>query len=204
MLTAVLDLLSTLPATSVIGVVALLLVVESGTLVGVALPGTTLLVGLGLWSYTAPGTLLPAIAAAAAGTVLGAHLAWYRGRSMLPVGSASGRSAVRLRVARLVGWMAGRGPATVGLLLAVGHWAAAARSVMPRVAAAGGTPYRMAGPVLAVTGTAWAATLVVAGNRLGGQLLAQLSWLPVAAVAALIVALLVRSSLGGPRRVLTG
>jgi hypothetical protein len=62
---------STWPEPLVLVAAAALLVAESGTLVGMALPGTTLLVALGLWSHLAPGVLVPSIVAAAAGTVAG-------------------------------------------------------------------------------------------------------------------------------------
>jgi membrane-associated protein len=188
-LTAVLDALAALPAPAVVGVVALILVFESGSLLGMALPGTTLLVALGIWTHAAPGTLVPAAAAAACGTIAGAHLAWWRGRVAGPAGSAaagSGRRAAALaQVALLGARMVARGPASVVALLAVGHWAAAARPVLPRVLGGAGVPYRVAGPVLLVSGAAWATTLVLVGERLGAQLLTTLSWVPIAVVVAL-------------------
>lgn|GEM_PF-2588723 len=91
-----------------------MLTVGSGTLVGVVLPGSTLLVALGLWAHHAPGALLPAIVVAATATVTGAHLGWWRGRA--------GRRGVRGG-----SWFADRGPLSTVALLALGHRAAAAR-----------------------------------------------------------------------------
>jgi membrane-associated protein len=194
-LTALLDIAATWPAPVVLGVAGVLLVVESGALVGIVLPGTTLLVALGLWSLTAPHVLAPAVIAAAVATVTGAHLGWLRGRSGAPVGRAPGQLG-RLTDARgrqAGAWLAERGrPATVALL-ACGHWAAAARPVLPRVAGAAGVPYRTVGPVLVLSGSAWAATLVLLGNRVGALVVTTAAWVPILLVALLVAALVLRS-----------
>ncbi|NMH82383.1 hypothetical protein HF577_35510 [Pseudonocardia xinjiangensis] len=198
-LTALLDALASLPAPLVLVVAALVLVAESGTLVGIALPGSTLLVALGLWSHTAPDALLPAIAVAAAGTVTGAHVSRWRGRSHQDgLGSASGspgrwRRAVQARAVRAQHWLAGRGPAATAVLLACGHWAAAARPLMPRIAGGAGVPYRIAGPAMVASGTAWAATFVLLGNSVGAHVLTHGTWAPIALVVLLIGGLMLQS-----------
>ncbi|MHA6620177.1 DedA family protein [Pseudonocardia sp. DLS-67] len=195
MLTALLHAAAGWSAPVVLAVSCAVLVVESGTLVGMALPGSTLLVALGLWSLTAPHALVPAIAASALGTVAGAHLGWWRGRAGPPVARLPGplRRLAEPRAAQASAWLAQRqGPATT-LLLACGHWAAAARPVMPRVAGAAGVPYRIAGPSLIVSGSAWAATIVLLGNRIGALVLTSAAWVPVAFVALLVVVLVLRS-----------
>jgi membrane-associated protein len=180
------------PVPLVLAVAAALLVVESGTLVGMALPGTTLLVALGLWAHVVPGSLVPAIVAAAVGTVAGAQLSWWRG--LRTAGSAGrGPAALRSRVAQARHWLAGRGPAATATLLAGGHWAAAARPIMPRVAGGAGVPYRLAGPVLTVSGAAWAATLVVLGNRVGPTVLTHAGWAPIVLVVLIIATLVART-----------
>lgn len=187
MLNALLETAGGWPVPLVVGIAAVLLVVESGTLVGMVLPGTTLLVALGLWSHAAPGALVPATAAAATATVAGAHLGWWRGcPSRMP-------AAVVTRAERAGRWLAGRGPlATAGLLMA-GHWAAAARPIGPRVAGTAGTPYRIIGPAVTISGAAWATTLVLLGHHVGPQVLDHAGWAPVVLAAALLGVLLVRS-----------
>ena len=195
MLNALLHVAAAWPLPVVLAVAGALLVVESGTLVGMALPGTTLLVALGLWSHTTPHGLVPAIVTSAAATVTGAHLAWWRGRSGPPGVRLPERirRIAELRTGQAGRWLAERGrPATV-LLMGCGHWAAAARPVLPRVAGATGVPYRLAGPVLIVSGSAWAATLVLLGNRVGALVLSSAAWVPPALVALLIVVLVIRS-----------
>jgi membrane-associated protein len=201
-LTALLDTAADWPVAVVLAVAGALLVVESGTLIGIALPGTTLLVGLGMWSLTAPHALVPAVVVSAVATVTGAHVGWWRGRR----GSAIGRAPRWLRrsadahAARASRWLAERRwPATV-LLLGCGHWAAAARPVLPRTAGAAGVPYRVAGPALIVSGSAWAATLVLLGNRVGALVLTSAVWVPIVLVALLVAALVVRSRLRGRAR----
>jgi membrane-associated protein len=200
-LTALLDAAAALPVPVVLGVAAALLVVESGTLVGMVLPGTTVLVALGLWSHAVPDALPAAVAVAAPATVAGAHLGWWRGRTG-PIVRAqlTGRLGrlVRTPAERARRWLAGRGPVATAALLACGHWAAAARPVMPRVAGGAGVPYRVVGPAVAVSGTAWAATLVLLGNRIGAHVLAHAGWLPVVVVGLLIVALAVRGRRASP------
>jgi membrane-associated protein len=196
-LTALLDTVANWPASVVLVVTAMVLVVESGALVGVALPGTTLLVGLGLWSHLRPDALLPAIAMSAAATVAGAHIGWWRGRSGRGVPALGGdgrhRRVVRAGAVRAHRWLAGRGPVATAALLACGHWAAAARPLVPRVAGGAGVPYRIAGPPLMLSGTAWAATLVLLGNQVGPPVLTHVGAVPLVVVALLIGALTLHS-----------
>jgi membrane-associated protein len=190
-LTAVLDTVVAWPPPVVLTAASALLIVESGSLLGILLPGTTLLVALGLWTLTAPHVLAVAVAAAAAATVTGAHLAWLRGRS----GAASGRLA-EARIRQASAWLADRGPPATAMLLACGHWAAAARPVLPRVAGAAGVPYRIVGPVLVLTGSGWATTLVLLGNRVGALVVTTAAWVPIVLVALLVAALVLRSRFG--------
>jgi membrane-associated protein len=195
-LTAALDAAAALPVPAVLVVAAALLLVESGTLVGMALPGTTLLVALGLWSHAVPGALPAAVAVGAAATVAGAHVSWWRGRTST---QGSRWQALHTRAEQAKRWLAGRGPLATAALLVCGHWAAAARPIMPRVAGGAGVPYRIAGPALTISGTAWAATLVLLGNRVGPHVLTHAGWAPVVVVVLLIGALALRArrSAGG-------
>jgi membrane-associated protein len=204
-LTAVLDAVGALPVPAVLAVAAVLLVVESGTLVGMALPGTTLLVALGLWSRAVPDALPAAVAVGAAATVTGAHLGWWRGRMRRGRGHAvepptsRGRQAVHARAEQARGWLAGRGPVATAALLGCGHWAAAARPIMPRVAGGAGVPYRIAGPVLVVSGSVWATTLVLLGNRVGPHVVTHAGWAPIVVVVLLVGALTLRGRRGARR-----
>jgi membrane-associated protein len=195
MLTALLQTAAGWPVPVVLAVACAVLVVESGTLTGMALPGSTLLVALGLWSLTAPHTLVAAVTAGAVGTVTGAHIGWARGRAGAQIGRAPG-PVLRLagpRAARAAAWLAERPPSAAALLLTCGHWAAAARPVVPRVAGAAGVPYRVAGPTLIVSGSAWAATIVLLGHHVGALVLTSAAWVPVALVTVLIAELVRRS-----------
>lgn len=190
-LTAILHAVAAWPPPVVLAAASALLIVESGSLLGILLPGTTLLVALGLWTVAAPDALALAVAVAAVATVTGAHLGWLRGRS----GAASGRLAdARIQLAST--WLAERGRPATAMLLACGHWAAAARPVLPRVAGAAGVPYRMVGPVLIVSGSGWAATLVLLGNRVGAFVVTTAAWVPILLVAVLVTALALRSRFG--------
>jgi membrane-associated protein len=93
-----------------------------------------------------------------------------------------------------------RGPVATAALLACGHWAAAARAIMPRVAGGAGVPYRIAGPALAVSGSAWAMTLVLLGNRVGPHVLTHAAWVPVVVVVLLIGTLAVRARRAARRK----
>ena len=190
LLTGLRDLAAALPAPAVLAATAVLLVVESGLLVGIVLPGSTLLVALGLWAHLVPPALPATVVVAAAATVTGANLAWWRGRSGSGWGS---RPSVRARADRAHHWLAGRGGPATAVLLVCGHWAAVARPIMPRVAGGAGVPYRIAGPALAASGAAWAATLVLLGNRVGPQVVTHAGWAPIVAVVLVVAVLVVRA-----------
>jgi membrane-associated protein len=194
-LTALLDAAASWPVPVVLAVSGALLVVESGTLFGVVLPGTTMLVALGLWSLTAPHALAFAVVAAAAATVAGAHVGWLRGRAGAPFGRARGRFGrlAETRAQHAGTWLTERGRPATATLIACGHWAAAARPLLPRLAGAAGVPYRTVGPVLMVSGSGWAATLVLLGNRVGALVVTTAAWVPILVVALLVAALLLRS-----------
>jgi membrane-associated protein len=180
MLDALLAGIAAWPVPTVLAVAAALLIAESGTLPGMVLPGSTLLVGLGIWAQFAPDRLAPAVVVAATATVTGAHLGWWRADTgrLFPHRAAAARR-----------WLAGRTPVATGLLLAVGHWAAAARPVLPRVAGGAGVGYRIVGPALILSGTAWAAALVLLGHAIGPVVVTHAGWVPVVLVSLLIVGL---------------
>jgi membrane-associated protein len=188
-LTALLGLAAGWPAPVVLGLVAALLLAESGTVAGVFLPGTTLLLGLGLWSDAAGVPSVPVIAVSATATVAGAHIGWWQGRRRRGTttdGSAAPTSRRRRLVDAAGHLLEDRGSAARTAVLAMGHWASAARSVLPWIAGRSGVPYRVAGPALAVSGTAWATTLVIVGDRLRSQVLSPAGVAPVLVLLAVL------------------
>jgi membrane-associated protein len=202
-LTTVLDRTAGWPTPLVLAVAAVLLLAESGTLVGLLLPGTTLLVALGLWSAATGVPAAAPLAVAAAATVGGALRGWERGRRPGPVPPGRAWTRAEPWIRRLPPWPAASGTAGTSALLAAGHWASAARTLTPRAAGAAGVPLRVAGPTLAVSGTAWATTVVVLGRELGPRVVASAQWAPVAVLAVVAGAVLIKALLA--RRVpLTG
>jgi membrane-associated protein len=186
MLAQILAVAAGWPVPLVLAAAAVVLFAESGLVAGLALPGTTLMVALGVWAHVAGGVLAPAVVVAALATVAGAHHGWWRGRRRAD-------RPVRRFAGRVESWFADRGSVARSALLGCGHWAAAARPIVPRLAGRAGMPYAVAGPVLAVSGAAWAATLVLLGDQVGAHVLDVAGVAPVAALAVLVGALLVRS-----------
>lgn len=193
MLSALLDAVGSWPAALVLAVAAVVLALESGVVVGVLLPGSTLLVALGVWSAASGTPAVLPIAVAAAASVLGALAGWRRGRGRR---GTSGHGRLRARVdpavRRTRDWLATRGTGGVVLVLAVAHWAAGTRTLTPRVAGGAGVPFRLVAPVIAVSGSAWAATVVLLARALGQQVADDASWAPAVVLGVLGVSLLVR------------
>lgn len=201
MLSTLLEAAARCPAPVVLVLAVAVLAVESGTVLGTAVPGTTVAVALGLWSSLGGTSTAACAAAAALGTVTGAHVGWWRGRGgvVVPARLAAVRG-VRRPLGRARGWLRHRDGVPAAVLLAAGHWASVLRPVVPRVAGAAGIGYRWAGPALAVSGTVWAVALVGLGARLGPVVARHAGWvtLPVVAVVVLVVAL--RTRRGQPTR----
>jgi membrane-associated protein len=187
------------PVPVVLMIAGMLLVVESGTLIGIVIPGTTVLVALGLWSHAAPQALGPGILIAAVATVTGAHFGWWRGRAGASVGYSSAgllgrpRQFAATRAAQAGHWLTERGPVATTVVLACAHWASAARPAMPRMAGAAGVPYMQVGPVLIVSGSAWAATIVLLANRVGALVLTSAAAVPIVVVVLVIGSLILHA-----------
>ena len=193
MVHVLLDRIGSWPTVLVLAVAAVVLTLESGVLLGLALPGSTTLVALGLWS-SASGTdpVLPAGVAAVA-SVSGALLGWRHGyrRRAHPTRRLPAR--VDSVVQRVNGWLARQGPLGSSALLAGAHWVATARTLTPRVAGGAGVPLRLAGPVIAVSGTLWAGTVVLLTQAVGERVIDDASWAPAVVLAVLLVLLVVRA-----------
>ncbi|MGH3911007.1 MAG: DedA family protein, partial [Pseudonocardiaceae bacterium] len=163
-------------------VAGLFLIAESGLIIGMVLPGTTMLIGLGLWAGTQGGSLAGALVVAPVATVLGTHLGYLRGRAHAD--------------APLPNWLptwltelvTGRGQAATMGAVACGHWTVAARLWMPRLVGRLGVPYRLFGPAVAVSGLLWASTLILLSRLLGQQVAERTGWAILLGVLVLAVA----------------
>ena len=195
MLTALLDAVGDWPAALVLAVAAVVLALESGVVVGVLLPGSTMLVALGLWSAASDAPAVLPIAVAAPASVLGALAGWRRGHGRRALAGGHGRLRARVDPAlrRARSWLAGQGPAGTAALLAVAHWSAVTRTLTPRVAGGAGVPLRLVAPVLALSGTAWVSTVVLLSRALGERVATDAGWVPVAVLVLVLVVLVARA-----------
>jgi membrane-associated protein len=194
-LNALLDQVGSWPAGLVLAVAALVLVVESGFVIGVLLPGSTTLVVLGLWSAAAGTPPVIPIAVSTVASTAGALLGWYRGLRRRGQTADHGwlRSRVDPAVRTARAWLASQRPGSTVVLLAAGHWAAVTRTLTPRVAGGAGVPLRLAGPVLAVSSAAWTTTVVLLARALGERVATGASWVPAVVVVVLVVVFAIRS-----------
>ena len=197
MLSAFLDRVGDWPAVLVLGVAAVVLTVESGFLVGMLLPGTTTLVALGLWSAASGTHPVWPVTVAAVATVTGALTGWRRGhgrRALDPGSHRRLRARVDPGVRTVRSWLGRLGPVGTAAVLAGGHWVAVTRTLVPRVAGGAHVPLRLAGPVLGVSGAAWATTVVLLSRALGQRVARDAGWVPAVVLAVLLVVLVVRSA----------
>ncbi len=198
MVAALLDQVGSWPAVLVLGVAAVVLGLESGVVAGVLLPGSTMLVALGLWS-AASGThpALPIVVAAAA-SAGGALRGWSLGsaRRGIPLPRGRLRARVEPAVRRAERWLTVQGPRRSRTVLAAGHWVAVTRTLTPRVAGGAGLPLRLVAPVVVVSGAAWATTVVLLARAFGEQVTTGAGWVPAVAFAVVVAWLLVRSRTG--------
>ncbi|MCZ2836762.1 DedA family protein [Modestobacter sp. VKM Ac-2985] len=196
-MTTALDQVGGWPAVLVLGVAALVLALESGVIAGVLLPGSTTLVVLGLWSATTGTHPALPIAVAATASGGGAVHGWLRGHHRRTTGPPQGRLRTRVEpaVRQAEAWLTSTSPGHTALVLAAAHWAAVTRTLTPRVAGGGGVPLRLLAPVVVASSTAWATTVVLLSRELGQQVADDAAWVPAAAVAVLVGALLARRRL---------
>jgi len=194
-LTALLDAVGDWPAALVLTVAAVVLAVESGVVFGVVLPGSTTLVVLGLWSSAADTDPVLPIAVAATASVGGALTGWRRGHGRRgSVGHGRLRARVDPAVRRARTWLAGQGTGGTALLVAGAHWVAVTRTLVPRVAGGAGVPLTLVAPVLVLSGTAWATTVVLLSRALGQRVATDAGWVPAVVLAVLLAVLVARSA----------
>ncbi|WP_156119004.1 DedA family protein [Modestobacter caceresii] len=205
-MSAALEQVGSWPAVLVLSVAALLLVLESGVVLGVLLPGSTTLVVLGLWSAVSDTHPALPIAVAATASIGGALFGWRQGHRRRSTGARPGRLRARVdpavRWAR--DWLTTQGPGGSAVVLAVAQWAAVSRTLTPRVAGGAGVPLRLVAPVLLVSGTAWACTVVLLAREVGERVATDAGLAPVLVLLAVLAGLLLRARLTRPRPVTGG
>jgi membrane-associated protein len=193
-LRTLLDAVAGWPAPLVLGAAFLLLLTESGTLVGLFLPGATTLVALGLWS-SASGTPVALVCAVAAGATVGGALhGFLRGRRPASPRRLPGRlgPGIEQRTERARSWLAEHNGPGAWLLLPAGHWIAELRTLMPRLAGAAGVPPGIAVPAVVVSGSGWVTTVVTLSRALGPQVVDHAQWAAAVVLAAVLLVLLAR------------
>jgi membrane-associated protein len=152
-----------LPGGWILALTGLAMVVEAGLLVGLMIPGTTLLLTLGILTQLGVVPLAASLPTAIAATALGAQLGFWRGRTAgVPLTRLVARSGRFLgaqpleRAGRLVARHRGRA-------VAVGHWSSFGRNLVPRLAAAGRMPYRIFATAVVPSAALWASAMVLIG-----------------------------------------
>lgn len=148
------DLLGQLSPPLLLAVAWLLLVAEAGLLVGVVLPGTSVLVALGYFAHLGVVPLGGAVAVAASAAMTGTQISYLWGRRREGAASfhrlAPGRwDRPRELLDRYGRW------AVVG-----GQWFGSARTLTPRLAGWAGMPYRTFATASLPAACAWATALV--------------------------------------------
>lgn len=161
------DLLGALPAWPLAVLLALSVLAESGTVVGMLLPGTTAVIGLGVLAgvgaVPAPVVHVLAVAAAVAGTALG----WRSGRDG---GESVRTSRLGLRVGEARWALADdllvrRGTRAVVLA----QFVVVARTLVPRLVGMSGTPWRTFALASVPAATTWAISLTLLGQLAGSS-----------------------------------
>ncbi|WP_067169586.1 DedA family protein [Microtetraspora niveoalba] len=179
------DLLGQLSPPLLLAAAWVLLVAEAGLLIGVALPGTSVLVALGYFAHLGVVPLGGAVGVAASAAVTGAQISylWGRRREGAPTFHrfAPGRwDRPRELLGRHGRWA-----------VVAGQWFGSARTLTPRLAAWAGMPYPTFVSASLPTACAWAATLVILSDRVAPELVRRFTThLAVAGPAAVAVALL--------------
>lgn len=175
------DWLSALPACTVPAVVAVVLVAESGLLIGLVLPGSSLVIGIGVLAGAGlvplPVAALTVAAATVGGAALGHRCAARSGSgTLLPTGGPLGRllpGRVRRAVDRSASPWAdavARRPVRVA---GMSHFVTGSRKLAPRIAARSGVPLptMLRGTVPAALLWSWGLVALGAGAGAAAPLL---------------------------------
>jgi membrane-associated protein len=169
----------------------LLIVAEAGLLIGVFLPGTSVLVALGYLSHLGVVPLGATIAVAAFAAITGTQLSFLMGRRR----TLEERPALGKRRDALAGfWEHGRRLLVRRGVWAVlaGQWLGSARTLVPRLAGWSGMSYRAFACASLPTAAAWAATLVSLSRFLAPEVIHRITGhLALAGPSAVALLLLV-------------
>jgi membrane-associated protein len=164
----------------------LLIVAEAGLLIGVLLPGTSVLVALGYLSHLGVVPLGATIGVAAFAAVTGTQLSFVLGRRR------KGLSPRRLDA--LSGfWERGRRLLVRRGVWAVmaGQWLGSARTLVPRLAGWSDMPYRVFACASLPAAAAWAATFVTLSRYLAPEVIHRITGhLALAGPSAVVLLLL--------------
>ncbi|MEV0973242.1 DedA family protein [Microtetraspora glauca] len=178
------DLLGQLSPPLLLAAAWVLLVAEAGLLVGVALPGTSVLVALGYFAHLGVVPLGAAVGVAAAAAVTGTQISYMWGRRR--VGAASFHRFAPGRWDRPRELLGRHGRRAV----VAGQWFGSARTLTPRLAGWAGMPYRTFVTASLPTACAWATTLVTLSYHVAPEIVQRFTaHLAVAGPAAVAVVL---------------
>jgi membrane protein DedA with SNARE-associated domain len=167
------ELLGQLSPPLLLAVAWLLIVAEAGALLGVLLPGTSVLVVLGYSSHLGVLPFGAAVAVAVSAAIVGTQLSYLRGRGR------RGDPSIHPLADRLApaAWRRGRHMvARRGVwAVAVGQWVGSARTLVPRLSGWAGMPYGTFARVSVPTASAWAVTLVTLSRYLAPEIIRQVT-----------------------------
>ncbi|MFC4946384.1 hypothetical protein [Pseudonocardia sp. GCM10023141] len=160
------EFLGALPLELALAVAALAVVAEAALLIGVVLPGASAALVTGALATAGVLPLPAAMAAVAAGALLGGQLAYLVGRH----GRGTAAAVARLQAAggrrgRAARAVLGRPPGCREV--AAAQWLVGARTLVPRLAGAGGLGYRRFTTVQVPGALVWGAGLVAVGAAAG-------------------------------------
>ncbi|MFI5890449.1 VTT domain-containing protein [Actinoplanes sp. NPDC051513] len=186
------DLLGSLPPILVYAVVGVLVAAESAIIAGLVLPAATALIALGLLANAGTVPIVPALVVGVAAGILGGTAAFHSGRRRGPrlrTGKLGRRVGKKQwdRAERLFARHGGRA-------VFLGQWIVGARTLIPRLAAVNGVPYRRFALWHTPAAALWALWMVGASYLAGASydlLVARAGRAggAVAVLAALVVAL---------------
>ncbi|WTW96313.1 VTT domain-containing protein [Streptomycetaceae bacterium NBC_01309] len=155
------DVMSVMPAPLVLVLIGLAVTAESALLFGLVLPGSTLLLTLGLVTRLGEVPLSAAIPVAIAAAVLGGQIAYLRGRHHTGKTRPGGR--LHATIERAESMVARHGVWSI----AIAQWIAGLRTFTPRLAGRARVPYRVFGLTQVTVATVWAASFVSLGHFAG-------------------------------------
>lgn len=162
------DIIGALPTPVMLVLVGLAVVTESALLIGLVLPGSTMLLALGLATRLGDVPLSAAIPVAVAAAITGGQLAYLRGRRpstrRVVAGKRAGRAGkLRTTIERAEDLVSRHG----ALALATSQWISGLRTFTPRLAGRARVPYRVFGATQIPIAAVWAAAFVSLGHFAG-------------------------------------